>query len=491
MNLPLAELRGVQEPRVDFTPLFHTSAGDDAVDLAAVAGLHLDPWQEHVLRGSLGERKVGGSLKWQAFEVGLICQRQNGKGSILEARELAGLFLFGEKLIVHTAHLFATAMEHRLRMENLICNSELVQYVKGYDGDPDPRRLSGIKNGGTDISISLNNGNRMKFLARSSGGGRGFTGDLVVLDEAYNLPDSVIAAMMPLMSARSIEGSPQIWYTSSAGMPDSDVLRRVRERGLEKAKDDTRLAYYEWSAADEDDPDDPLTWAKANPALGIRISHEFVENERRTMGDEEFKRERLGIWAKIGGSSAIPPQAWDTALDEDSEPTEKVAFGVDITPLRDAATIAVASPRPDGKVHVEVIDRREGTDWVIPRLAELQRKWKPLGIVYDAASQMGEKAGSVPRFKRRLTGLDARTYMQSCGAFFDEIMSDQIRHTGQEELDEAVDACRRSKNSGDLWRWSRADTSKDISPLVAVTLACKGLTDGERKSQTAGWTVWV
>lgn len=489
MSLQLDELRGVQEPRVDLTPMFHTSAGDDAIDLAAVAGLVLDPWQEHVLRGALGERKVNDSLKWQAFEVGLICQRQNGKGSILEARELAGLFLFGEKMIVHTAHLFSTAMEHRLRMENLICKSELVEYVKGYDGDPDPKRLTGIKNGGTDISITLQNGNRLKFLARSSGGGRGFTGDLVVLDEAYNLPDAVIAAMMPLMSARSIEGSPQIWYTSSAGMPDSDVLRRVRERGVKPSADDTRLAYFEWSATEDDDPDNPATWAKANPALGIRISHEFIENERRTMGDEEFKRERLGIWAKIGGSSAIPPKNWEDSADEQSTPGPTVAFGVDVTPLRDAATIAVASTREDGKVHVEIIDRRTGTDWIIPRLEELRRKWQPLGIVYDAASQMGDVASSVPRFRRYLTGLDARTYMQSCGAFYDQIMSGHVRHIEQEELDEAVEACRRSKSNGDLWRWSRANTSKDISPLVAVTLACKGLEDGQRNKSTRRWVV--
>ena len=33
--------------------------------------------------------------------MGLICSRQNGKGALLEARELAGLFLLGEELILH------------------------------------------------------------------------------------------------------------------------------------------------------------------------------------------------------------------------------------------------------------------------------------------------------------------------------------------------------------------------------------------------------
>ena len=46
--------------------------------------------------------------------------RQNGKNSILEARELAGLFLFGEKLIIHSAHLMDTALKHMQRMKQLI-----------------------------------------------------------------------------------------------------------------------------------------------------------------------------------------------------------------------------------------------------------------------------------------------------------------------------------------------------------------------------------
>ncbi|MFC6353927.1 terminase TerL endonuclease subunit [Rothia nasimurium] len=487
MSLQLNGLIGSPRPRIDLTPLFHTSAGDDAVDLAAVAGLYLDDWQEHVLRGSLGETKDG---RWQAFEVGLLVPRQNGKGSVLEARELAGMFLFGEKMIIHTAHLFSTAKEHQMRLESLIRKSELVEHIKGYDGDPEAP-MSGIRTGNQDLSFVHHNGSRIKFLARSGGNsGRGFTGDLVVLDEAYNLPDAVLAAMMPTMAAKSLTGSPQIWYTSSAGMADSDVLRRVRERGMNPSEDDTRLAFYEWSAAEDDDPADPASWAKANPALGIRIAGEFIDNERRSMDPETFGRERLGIWAKIGGSSAIPPQMWDDCLDEDSEPAAEVAFGVDVSPLRDVATIAAASVLEDGRVYVEIIDRRAGTAWVADRIEELQKRWKPTAIVFDAASQTAPVVAEKPRLKRFLTGLDARTYAQSCGDFFDAITQSKIVHTGQEELDEAVEACRRSKGGQDLWRWSKHDSTKDITPLVAATLAHHGAMNAERTKSSRKWVVY-
>lgn len=67
---------GVQTPTHFVAPLWHSSAADDAIDLAAVAGLELLPWQQLVLRNALGEKHD----RWAAFEVGLVVPRQNGKG---------------------------------------------------------------------------------------------------------------------------------------------------------------------------------------------------------------------------------------------------------------------------------------------------------------------------------------------------------------------------------------------------------------------------
>ena len=478
------QLMGSQTPRIDVTPLYFTSAGDDAVDLAAVAGLHLDPWQQHVLRGALGERVDG---RWKAFEVGLIVPRQNGKGSILEARELAGMFLFGERLILHSAHLFGTAVEHQQRLESLIRGSELVEYMAGYAGDPQGK-MSGIKTGNSGMSLTTANGNRVLFKARIRGSARGFTADLVVFDEAYDLPRSVQASMLPTLASKSLNESPQIWYASSAGMPDSEVLKSIRDRALSPAEE-TKLAFYEWSTVEDADPADPANWALANPALGRRISAEYVDSERRAMSDEHFKRERLGIWSKVGSSSAIPADFWAQCLDSESRSGVEVAFGVDVTPLRDVATIAAASRRADGNVHIEVVDRRVGTDWIPARLEELRRKWEPVATVYTAAGQTSEVVAKQPRLRRHLTALDHRTYSQACGVFFEALGRGGVRHTGQDELDTAVQACRRSKGSSELWYWTRDDRSQDISPLVAVTLAHHGLLEKQNRKAGAGWAL--
>lgn len=480
----MSHLIGSQTPRIDVTPLYFTTAGDDAIDLAAVAGLILDEWQEYVLRGSLGERVNGA---WKATDVGVIVARQNGKGSILEARELAGLFLFGEKTILHTAHLFGTAVEHQQRLEHLIRNSELVEYMLGYKGDPQAT-MSGIKTGNSGMSFETQNGNRLLFKARSRGSMRGYTANLVVFDEAYDLPRSVVSAMLPTLASKSMHSSTQVWYTSSAGFPDSDVLADLRTRALNPDGEE-HLAFYEWSAPDDADPTDKNMWALANPALGLRISEEFIESERRSMDDESFKRERLGIWAKLGGTSAIPAQFWANTRDTSSVPGNTLAFGVDVTPLRDVSTISVAALRPDGNVHVEVIDRRIGTDWVPGRLKELREKWKPVATAYAGASQTAEVLAKDPKQKRFLTGLTHREYTQACGAFYDALASSSIRHIGQEELDEAVNACRRSKGNGELWYWTRDDRTQDISPLVACTIAYDALINKEKKKGGTSWAI--
>src|SRR3954467_11594674 len=84
-------------PRIAMAPRsFAFSSGQEAIDLAASAGLILDDWQQLSLLIGLGEAGLG---KWAAFVVALIVARQDGKGSILEALELYWLFGTGERLI--------------------------------------------------------------------------------------------------------------------------------------------------------------------------------------------------------------------------------------------------------------------------------------------------------------------------------------------------------------------------------------------------------
>ena len=469
-------LRGDQRPRVESVPPYLSSSGDEAVELAALAGLVLDPWEEHVLRHSLGEREDG---RWAAFEVGLVVSRQNGKGAILEARELAGLFLLGERLIIHSAHQFDTSLEAFRRLLSLVEDTPELD-----------RKVKRVSRSHGEEGIELKNGQRIRFRTRTKGGGRGFSGDCLVLDEAMYLPESAHGALLPTLSARP---NPQVWYTGSAVdqfvHEHGVVLARVRDRGLRG--DSPSLAYFEWSAEGSDPsaaPDDvacsPEVWAAANPGLGIRISPSHVSNELASMDARTFAVERLGIgdWPPADGSGTwrvITQDDWAALADENSLALDPVCLSFDVTPDRAYSSIAAAGSRPDGLGHVELVEHKRGTGWVAERLAELTRTHRVEKVVCDGSGPAASLLAALAQANIEVTVVSAKEHAQACGHFFDAVEQARFRHLGDPDLLAAVRGAVK-RPLGDAWAWSRKTSSVDISPLVACTLALwGGLADSE------------
>jgi hypothetical protein len=480
ISAPGAPLAGAQRPRICSVPRCSSSAGEEAVELAAMAGLVLDPWEEFVLAGALGERDDG---RWAAFEVGVVVSRQNGKGAILEARELAGLFLLGERLIIHSAHQFDTSLEAFRRLLALV------------EDTPDfERRVRRVSRSHGEEGIELKGGQRIRFRTRTKGGGRGFTGDCLILDEAMDLSEAAHGALLPTLSARP---NPQVWYTGSAVDQEVHehgvVLARVRERGI--AGDDPALAYFEWSVdeeAFEKNPDlavDETAWAQANPALGIRISAEHIEREQRSMDERTFAVERLGVgdWPRTDGfgERAITPEAWAARIDTASTARDPVCFSLDVTPDRSAAAIGVAGWREDGRSHGEIVEHRRGTGWVVQRLADLIDAHNPAGVVLDASGPAASLLSGLAKLKIEVTPVNAKEHAQACGMLYDAIAQGTFCHLGTPELAAAI-AGAVKRPLGDAWAWSRKSSTVDISPLVAITLAFWGsqtLTPPRRRSR--------
>ncbi|MFF2650380.1 terminase [Streptomyces sp. NPDC058045] len=494
----------MQTPRLTTVPTnWLSSSGQEAAELAALAGLVLDPWQQLVLDQGLREREDG---NWSAFEVAVNVPRQNGKGGIIEARELAGLFLLGEKLILHSAHEFKTSIVAFRRIEQLIM------------GCPDLRkRVLRVRRTTGEEAIELVTGQVLRFLARSGGSGRGFTGDCNVLDEAMILGDDAMGALMPTMSAVP---NPQIWYLGSAGIGAPSVqlarLRRRADVAVESGKPDPSLAYFEWSVdahrdecgpacTDHDNPDDPRAWATANPALGIRISEQHVRNERASLGSGGiFERERLGVGEYPSDSAdtwqVIGEDAWQALAAADSAPADPVSFAVDMTPERSHVAIAVAGPWRGG-THVEVVEHRPGTGWFKDRVRELTKKWGPRCWVIDSGSPAASLIGDLrealkvdpddesddPQLLAPVVEAKARDVVQATGQFYDAVTEQALSHLAQAPLAAAL-AGAQKRPLGDAWAWARRIVSVDISPLVAVTLAKWGL--GAEVDDERGPRLW-
>jgi phage terminase large subunit-like protein len=458
---------GSQVPTNYWVPPYAKSRGDKAIAFLDAIGYHLDPWQQLVLRDLLGERVDG---KWAALEAVLLVPRQNGKTAVTEALELCHLFLFGSKLIIHTAQLFDTAFESYLRMCQIIENCpDLAKYIKQ------------TRSGNGNVGIELKNGARLLYKARGKGQGRGFSGDLVILDEAYDLDPDMIAALIPALSARK---NPQVIYTSSTGDEDSSVLINARDRGLAR---ESRIALFEWCA----DPkcknlDDRDQWYKANPALGIRLDEDYIASvERGTMDDKMFARERLGLWADNSIKTPIDLDLWDSLKDPNSQITSRYVVAIDAAPDRSRASIAIAGYTESGKKQVEVLESGRGISWCVDYIDSLYRAKKnppPLAVCVQSGARAGALIPELEALGVEVIPFGSKEIMGATGFIFDSCEDKSLVHLDDPSILAGLTGARPYNIGGKVgdeeyngWGWSRADTTVDITGVCAITYALWGL----------------
>lgn len=469
---------------------FRSPAGQECIDLAEDAKLFLDPWQQLALHHSLAEDDEG---RWASLDVVLNVTRQNGKGGFLEARQLGEVILFGGQLVIHTAHQFNTAQESFIRLDRVIEGSYALS----------SRVLRARRSHGEE-GFEFRNGARIRFLARGGDSGRGFSGDLVLMDEAMKLRAAPIGALMPVLSARP---NPQLVFTGSAGLGDeSEQLALLRARALAEGEPDPSLCYIEHSIAphvkecatdtdgnivceSHDNRGDERSWARSNPALGIRIRSAYVLREMRSMRADLFDRERLGVgdYPEVTDETwqVIPKEKWEACEDVKSQPGDPVAFAIDTNPERTWTAISIVGPSGDGR-HAEVVAHRPGTDWVVDYVIERDKKWNPCAWVIDEGGPAGSLAPAVrkalmfeddPEREDRseyLHSMKVREVTQACGMFHDRVMdSATLYHLGQAPLAAAL-AGAKKREVGDAWAWARKSDGVDISPLVAATNALWG-----------------
>lgn len=502
-------LLGQQEPTYLWHPPFEVTFGDKAARLYEASGGFLDPWQKLALRVAMARDPIG---TWLCFELAIIVSRQNGKGEVLIALELAWLFLFGEKLIIHSAHLFETSREHFLKIQAII--ERTAAFAK---------RIHQIKEGRGSEEIILKckcqarDGDhrptcdgmhaRLKFMTRKGGAARGFTGGKLVLDEAMFLDATMMAAGLPTMATRR---DAQVIYAGSAGMPHSTQLALVRKRGLRQEKgiglllwEADRPVYDEYGRlTGGDDPTSPVTHAKVNPAYNIRIDATSIEKEALGMGGydtPEFWTERLGIgdYPQDGERwEVISKEIWKRQTDHDSvlAPVAPRSHFLALSSERGVTTLAAAGKRLDGKVHFEVIARHRGSAWVLDKLlgepgeehahpvwGELGL-WKRLGkpliacLKNEEGTEVAIKLAELLRDElrkpadRKVQMPTESEYAAACAGLVEGLRTDKIVHIGQQSTENAIAAAVKRANPEGGWRWDR-DVPAEQAPIIASTLA--------------------
>ena len=469
-------------------PTWTSTLGDEVADLCDAVGYGPYPEQRLVLDDIFG---LNGARS-ASFELGVVACRQQLKTAVFKMAALGWLFITDQPLVIWSAHEFATAQEAFRDMQILIGGSDMLS-----------RRVSRITTSTGNEAIELKSGARLKFKARTSGGGRGLTGSKVILDEAFALRPEHMGALLPTLI--SVD-DPQVLYGSSAGMASSAVLRNLRDRGRVGSE---RLSYVEWFAPRRDcaDPscshrpgevtgcalDDRDLWRQSCP-----ISHRRDPNMsaiaalRNAMPAEEFMRECLGWWDEPAGASVIPMDLWLDLVDHAAQIVGRPSFGLDVAPNQSWAAIGVSGRTADGRPFVEVTgrgdqsDHRPGMDWVIPRAVELSKVWPDFAVtIASSSAAMALKPGLEERgvIVNVATGGEVAA---ACGGLYADAAARTLRHSGQPELSAAVASARRDNDDGEgAWKWHRRKSGGDITPLYAVTLAHRAA-----NNDTGGVILW-
>lgn len=492
----MTEVHGITEPRIYTPPLRKltpdTSLGFAMCDFARDI-LHIDlyPWQRWLLIHAF--EIVGsfqGSWHFRFRTVLTLVARQNGKTSL--SKVIAAFFLFAlcVRLVIGTSTNLEAAEEV---WEGVVDIAQESPDLSGY--------VERVYRSAGNKTLALTGGGRYKVATANRRGGRGKSGDLVLLDElrehqTWDAYDAVSNTTMARPNGI-------VWCISNAGDASSCVLRFLRtqahmalgdpdgicadyadERDMEP--DDT-LGIFEWSCAPETDCMSVDAWAQANPALGYGLLTLRALKSASKKPHASFLTENLCQWVTTRHDSMFPEGAWEAGIDASSRIAEDspVVYGVDVSADRQHASIAVVGLRADGDYHGELIAYRGGLGWLQDAFQRLATNAQPGHTVRIAAQGRGAPVSAMLDIVGAVDGIEivrceGRDVAGWCGLLWDAVCAcsdggdedvTPLRHIKQPRLDLAAQTAMARKMGDGAWAWDRAGSEEDASPIVALTMA--------------------
>lgn len=448
-----------------------------------IVGMQLLPWQQALLIRALELRPDSNRFRFRT--VVLLVGRQNGKSTVVQVLTLWAMYVLGVSLVIGTAQDLDIA-------ETLW--GEVVEIVESVDELAS--QLKGVVRVNGKKSLDLVGGEKYKVRAANRRGGRGLSGDLIVLDELREHTNwDAWGAITKTTMARP---RAQVWCMSNAGDDSSVVLMTLRKKAHLAAGDpdgicmdeavgeaDDSLGVFEWSAASSRGVWDREGWQEANPSLGYTMAEDSLVSAAGTDPEQVFRTECLCQWVTGITEGPFGQGAWEACADPRGTIPEDAAitYAVDVNWDRGSAYIGVCGIREDGRPQVEVAAGRAGADWI-----EWVPKWfsgfaspdNPVRVVVQAR---GCPAASLVQPLSEVEGVEVILWQGSdltigCGLFFDRVLAGSgdpgglpaLAHRGQEALDLAARTAAQ-RVFGDGWYWDRRNSMHNAAPLVAVTEA--------------------
>jgi hypothetical protein len=379
--------------------------------------------------------------------------RQNGKSTILVPRIVMAL-LAGER-VMHTAQNreLPRAIYHQVAgIAETVFPSLLAHR---------PRYANGQE------LIEMKGGGSYRIVAPNTAGARGYTNDLVIIDEVREMKDfDFVGAARPTLAASR---DPQVLYLSNAGDDSSVVLNALRDR----ADKDPQLAYLEWSARPERAPDDTAGWAEANPALGHTIRADVLRTAHAQLPLPVFETEHLCRWVDTLMPRIVSEEAWARTRQSTGDPVRPVHLGIAADPGSRRAS-AVVAWMADGIVELHVLADHDGYPVDYERMAtEVEQEARKLGVRKVAFDPWTDR--DLVRFFKDPAPITGADYEAACERFARVVESGQLRCADPDGIlgADIAQTVRRDTSHG--WLAARASderaTTASFAAIRAVWLA--------------------
>ena len=490
-------IQGKEQPRIWTKPLRKltraTSLGFAFNDFCESLGIELLPWQKWLAIHLLEIITEGKQWRFRYRYALILISRQNGKTFFEVCLNI--FFLFGLKshLVLGTAQNLDTAVE---TFEDTVAQIEAVPELHEF--------LQKVNRGTGKRELLLDSGDRYKVIAATRKA-RGLSSDLIMMDELREQTNwEAWGAISKTMMARP---TAILIGLSNAGDVSSVVLRHLRLQahaalgdpdgiaaaranlGGEDVEDET-LGLFEWSAAPDCDLNDREQWAQANPSLGYGfLTERALRSAMVTDPEPIFRTECLCQWVESRLPEPFPAGSWlggqdpESFIREDSE----LFWGVDMSQDRRWTVIAVCGLREDGNYHVEIVERRLGTEWALDWFKARAAKYGGMKLAFQErgapVSGLAEQICTIGGVERMAQG--GPDLSAGWARFYDAVAACEpnntrggvkVFHLPQPVLDTPGRTCQLRNLGGGVMLPDRIKSPDDISPLMAVAMAYAGAT---------------
>ena len=466
--------RGSTTPRVHTPLLKGKTRGDEVIAFAEQLGQPLMPWQKLIVRDMFA---VGKDDKFIRRTGLLLVARQSGKSHLGRIMCLAHLFLFKSPRVLIASSNRAMA---------LVSFREMCYIIESHDFLNLQVKAIRYANGTESIELLPEfGGGRLDVVAATRDGSRGRTSHFTWGDELREWSEEAFTAITP--TTRATDG--QTFWTSNAGDAFSLPLNNLVDRSKENPP--KTFGYYEYSATNmlKIDTNSKAFWegvAQANPALGIMVSREAIEESLSTSTHDAIMTELLCLWVS-SLQSPFPPGSLEECGDNDlvMSPGAYTVFGFDVSPSKRMATLCAGQILPDGRIGVGILHKWSNDIAVndleiaagIKGYADI---WRPRQIMFDkyATQSIADRLSNAGQV---LEDCSSQYFYQACGDLLDAIVSKRMVHNGQRDLLEQFESVA-AKVSDSAWRIVKRRSAGDISAPISIAMIIWKLTKPQQSA---------